>query len=867
MIVPIEDCSDPRLVGGKAAGLGRLHAAGFPQPSGWCLTVEAYRRYLEAVGLDARALWRELLAASPEDRRRRCEELRLLLSGRDWPADLHGTWTRFLEQLDHDPVQRWAIRSSATNEDCAEASAAGLYRTHLGQTLREMPAAIASCWASMWDERVIGYVKRTGMAESLPEMAVVIQPMISATAAGVAFSRDPVTGSPDRVVIDAVPGLGEPLVSGRAVPDHYVVNWSVEHGGTLARAVPAVKATALRLTGEGVVTVSLPEERRNQGTLTESEALELAGVVKRVEGRFGGAVDVEWAYEGRRLWLLQARPAGVAAGASSLAGEACEWSRANFKETLPDVPSPLGIAFLKEFMEHHIIRCYRNLGCRIPAESSSVRVIDGRPFINVTLLKNVVRQLGGDPRTVVEQMGGRPGPIDTSVALLPVWTRIKAGLTMEWQIRRAARLAPAWFAALRKTSDEALAGDVGRLSLTETLQRLERLGTALRDREMTFAIVAGVAQGFQVLGWLLPMTLGEDWRRLLNGALQGQGTVISAAQIQRLAAVTDAARSEPRAQEYFLAEPWKPSVFRERLAGTRCLALFEEFLRDYGHRAVGESDLMTPRFAEAPGYLLNVIRAQLSGPAPTAPRKRDGGPQGRSEVLAEIRRRLGVRLDVWWAFTYWHGRLCRSLALREGNRHALMYFAAASRRLALRAGEILCREGRLATAHDVFFLTTDELRGLERDGVKDWRPVVTMRQGDRAKHLTLSVPDFVGGDQAGIATASVDRGDPSIIQGLAISVGWAEGPVRHVRTVEDLKQVQPGDILITSVIDPGMAAVFGIAAGLVAEMGGTLSHGAIIAREYGLPALVNVPHATSLFSEGERIRVDASRGLIRRLVS
>ncbi|MFO0731796.1 MAG: PEP/pyruvate-binding domain-containing protein [Nitrospiraceae bacterium] len=865
MIVPIGDCGDPCLVGGKAVGLARLLAAGFLVPSGWCLTVSAYRHYLDAAGIDAQAIWHQLLAATPAECRRRCGELRGVFNQHQWPAELTGAWMSFLGGLPCDPTQRWAVRSSATNEDVVEASAAGLYRTCLGQAFDELPTAIASCWASVWDERVVAYVREKGGTDRFPEMAVVIQPMLDARAAGVAFSHNPVTGARNQVVIDAVPGLGEPLVSGRVSPDRYVVEWSEGRGGKLEQAVSARKDSALRLTAEGVATVPLVGQARHHGTLTESEALELASIVKRAERRFGRAMDVEWAYEGGRLWLVQARPAAEV-GASPTGDDGCEWSRANFKETLPDVPSPLGIAFLKEFMEDHIIRCYRSLGCRVPAESSSVRVIEGRPFINVTLLKNVVGQLGGDPRTVVEQMGGRSGAIDFSIELLPAWTRIKAGLMMEWQIRRAARLAPGWFGVLRRQSEEAVREDVAHESLPAILDRLERLGTVLQKGEMTFAIVAGVAQGFQVLGWLLPPLLGEDWRRLLNGALQGQGTVISAAQIRRLAAVTDAARSEPRSLEYFLEEPWNPSTFRERLASTRCLSLFEEFLCDYGHRAVGESDLMTPRFAEAPGYLLNVIRAQLSSPVPLGVDKREGPSGNANDALAEIRRRLGKRLDVWWAFRYWHSRLCRSLALREGNRHALMYFATASRRLLLQAGELLRREDRLSRASDIFFLTTDEVRGLKDHFAKDWRPLVSTRQAERAKHLSRTVSDFVVGDRAVGASTSVNHDDPSTVYGLAISTGCVEGPVRHIRTVEDLELVQPGDILVTSVIDPGMAAVFGVAVGLIAEMGGTLSHGAIIAREYGLPALVNVPYATGLFSDGERVRLDASSGIIRRLV-
>jgi pyruvate,water dikinase len=300
---------------------------------------------------------------------------------------------------------------------------------------------------------------------------------------------------------------------------------------------------------------------------------------------------------------------------------------------------------------------------------------------------------------------------------------------------------------------------------------------------------------------------------------------------------------------------------RVRLKGTRFVQALDEYLQEFGCRAVGESDVGTARFSEDPSYLLGVIRSYLRTPGNASVTEiQTRQERTRQEAQARIRRSCGVL--QWFMFQVWYRRLCRYLALREANRHHLMFLCTASRQLFLALGVRLTQRGQLKANEDVFSLTLEEIRGLAQDPTKRGIEIVEARLVERDRHAAVSVPDTLRRVEDAGAQA-----DPAVDhwRGIPISAGRVEGPVRIIRSATDLQRVKHGDVLVVSVIDPGLAPLFGLAAGLVAEMGGTLSHGAIIAREFGLPAVTNIASATQVLREGELVEVDAARGLVRRI--
>jgi phosphohistidine swiveling domain-containing protein len=418
---------------------------------------------------------------------------------------------------------------------------------------------------------------------------------------------------------------------------------------------------------------------------------------------------------------------------------------------------------------------------------------------------------------------------------------------------------------MKAMAAEQRANRLPSLSGEEIALRLDALAQWLDERELTFGIAGGVAQCLQALGGVLPRWLGKDWRALLNGALQGQAAVISAQQIVRLAEMAEMVRRDPSVTSLFTAEGWDPVEVRRKLEGTDVLRAFNRYLDDYGHRGIGESDPMSPRFADRPELLLTVLRTQILSLTSTTPADiLQRQTIVRERALAEIRARFGWRFHRWAIFSWWYRRLCRFFALREANRHHLMYYAAATRSLLLRLGEWLVEQGRLSSQEDVFYLTIEARTNLLAGGSNDWQGIIQARRAERNRNAMISVPDTIQDWREAVRGTEVSPAVVSggIFHGIPISSGRVVGTVRFVRSMEDWSRVCRGDILVVSVIDPGMAPLFGVAAGLVAEMGGTLSHGAIIAREFGLPAVANVPGITTRLKDGDRISLDAERGEI-----
>ncbi len=863
IILPLAQCTDLDLVGGKAAGLARLITAGFSVPPGFCVTTEAYTQNLATVGVADNEAWNKVCTRSDHERTLMLADCRDRITRMEI-SSLAAQWMTALYALNQSPDTRWAVRSSATNEDAAQASFAGLYRTHLGVTLADIDAAVKDLWASLWEERIVSYMAQQNRTIA-PRMAIVIQPMLHAQTAGVAYSIHPVTGRRTQVTVNAVPGLAAPLVDGTVPSDQYVVEVTPDGSPIRIRSRILVrKCEQLVVSNEGLHRELLDEETQRQSSLTDIQLFSLAETAKHIEQAFGHPVDLEWAFEGGQLRLLQARPITNVRPSDDLTNDDCEWSRTNFKETLPELPSLLSLSFLDRFMDDYILAHYRRLGCRIPAGLTSVRVLNGRPYLNVTLFHMLVAQLGGDPSLNAEQMGGEPLQTVPPVQSISGWALARAGWLMWAEMRRVERVGPRLFEDMKTLAMTYRRERILPFSVEELVPHLDRLGPWLEGREVTFGIAGGVGQCLQIFSQLLPRWIGPDWRGLLNTALQGQGTVISAQQILRLAALTDIARDEPATNAFFTSEPWTLSIFRSALIDTEFLRTFDQYVEDYGHRAVGESDVMSPRLADNPESILSILRAQLMSAAPSQETIRTRQDTARAEALAQIRRHLGRRLDRWWIFLWCYRRLGRFLALREANRHHLMYYSLAIRTLLLRLGELLVARGLLDQRDDIFLLTIDDRTDLLTGGTQDWKALIRSRKAERERNALVDVPDTIRDWQTATEQSETSDhiGGNGPLSGMPISPGSVAGPVRILRSTMDWSRVMPGDILVVPVIDPGLAPLFGIAGGLIAEMGGTLSHGAIIAREFGLPTVANVVGAMNRFSDGVRVLLDARAGTI-----
>lgn len=847
LVLPLDACTHASLVGGKALGLARLLAAEFAVPSGLCVTTLAYSRALESVGFSETDRWEAVQRLTGQARRQLLTESQAAIRNCRLEV-LNHTIVEQLRRQGHSLNGTWAVRSSATNEDSASTSFAGIYRTVLGVSSDQLGQAIVDVWASIWDERVLAYYERTGFPPVPPAMAVVIQCMLMPRVAGVAYSLHPVTGRTDCVVINAVPGLASSLADGTATPDQYVV---------ACNASP----DAIRMIRRDPASTSI-----SGAVMQDDEMYGLVRAVTQVEQAMKHPVDVEWAIDDQGIWFLQVRPITAVRPTEELTNDGCEWSRANFKETMPEVPSPIGCSFLEVFMDDYIIAHYRRLGCRIPSALSSVRILYGRPYLNLSLFHLLVGQMGGDTSLLTEQLGGES--LDHPPVVKPIrgLGLARAAVMIFAEMRRAAKHGPRWFIEMKQLADTYRPDRIEPYSLDELAAHLEELGRWLRPREVTFGIAAGVGQCLQTFSQRLPRWLGKDWRTLLNAALQGQGTVISAQQIVRLSELVSMARGDEKVVRA-LVNGSDGRSYRERFQGTGFLASFDRYLEDYGHRGLGESDIMSPRFADRPDTLLDIISAQLRGPDMPPARILERQRAVCEQALGEIKRRCGWRIDRWLLFLWWYRRAGRFFSLREANRHHLMFYSTAVRNILLRFGARLVERGVFSEPEDVFFLTMQEQARVASGDKTNWSALVQGRRADWKQWNLVQVPDSIKNWEDTVRGNTADGlpGLDGVWRGTPISPGLVTGPARLIQSMEDWGRVRPGDILVASVLDPGMAPLFGIAAGMVVEMGGTLSHGAIIAREYGLPAVANVGPLLNQLEEGEILRLDAGLGTVERV--
>jgi pyruvate,water dikinase len=805
---------DVAAVGGKGLSLGTMAAARLPVPPGFCVTTAAFRR----------------------------------LNGSAPAADpaLAGQIADAYRRLGGGPV---AVRSSATAEDGAIASFAGQQETILGVSGESsICEAVGRCWASLHTERAVAYRRDRGVGDEGLAMAVVVQRLIDAEVAGVLFTRDPLDPDGRRMLVEASWGLGEAVVSGKVTPDRYHLDRDT---GKLYDRHVSTKAIALRAAGEQAV----PADRQNQPCLNETQLAELAELGRKVEALYGEPRDVEWAWAEGRFWLLQARPitaAGAAereqvrqeeiAAAATLAEPGgTVWSRINLSESLPE-PTPMTWAIIRRFMSGKggFGLMYRDMGFRPPADLGDIGVFDliaGRtycnlsreprmysgwlPFVHPFAALKAAPHRALDPQPVRDPSRIGPGGWFLLPLRLPSITlrsvaqvaRI-AALTSTFAERFRNEIVPPFVEETRRAAAE----DLTRLDDASLRERLEywvrrTLYDFARESLKPTAIAAMARINVQRL---LGRKLGPERAR---------------------AAVNELSMGVRPDQEADLA-----GAMRDLMAGRLERATF---LERFGHRGEAEMELARPRWAEHPAALdrLPVREAPIHA--------KDETPQACWERLAAAAKLSGLErtaLDsqVQGMHTY--------LSLRETAKHHLM------KGYALIRGALLEFDRRYRLNGGVFYLLPEELPRLAAG--EDLTGLITGRRRRRSVCLSLEAPAVLFSDDLeALGRPAVVEGADSL-QGVPLSAGSAEGPalvLQHPQ-VDDLPAGPY--VLVCPSTDPAWVPLFVRARALVMESGGVLSHGAIVAREYGLPAVAGLPGVQHRLKTGQRLRVDGGRGTV-----
>jgi len=822
-VLPLDDSSaDLATVGGKGESLAELARAGLPVPPGFHVTTLAYRDFVAADGL-AEEITTALDGADP------ATSIAAAFAGRKVPEATAEAVRQAYLALSEGPV---AVRSSGTAEDLPGMSFAGQHDTFLNVIGADAVLdAVKRCWASLWTARAIDYRARNGIAHADVALAVVVQRLVPADAAGVLFTANPLTGARGELVVNAAWGLGEAVVGGQVTPDTYVL----AHGtrASVRREINDKAVRTVRTTG-GTHEEPVPEDLRREPVLDEAAAAELAGLGERIQALYGTPMDIEWAVHSGRFEILQARPI------TNLTAEVCNdsargdylWTCANLGESVTSVMSPATwsvaqVLALPSIAGH-------------PVHGN----ICGRFYFNLSVPVTVGSALGFGKRIrrTMEQAFGRI-PDDLEVPTLPMsrlgvlGATIKAALPIARQERayrkrmdQAIAECPALCAALhrkiRETTDPRQLAALWRSHvdplLHDTCRTLDAGARQPKQEKVQRALVKLVGEG--------------DTNTLLTGLQTDSADLLSLGPLLGLAKLR------------------RGEVDRDT------------FRRTWGHRGAEEFELSAPRPAEDPTWIEQQLR-NLAGQDPEALLEKQA--KARAEAWQRLCDRHPGQVRKMRRLLDQGADLARA---RERARSEFVRPFWVFRAFVLRAGELTGR------GDDLFYLPYQEMLAVLDGDEAPLAAVAANRAADARFRALPPYPTLIRGTFDPIAWAAdpdrrADLFDATAehapmgeeISGFGGAVGVVEGVARVIATVVEGEALLPGEILVTTVTNIGWTPLFPRAAAVVTDIGAPLSHAAIVARELGIPAVVGCVNATTRIRTGDRIRVDGANGTVTHL--
>ncbi|WP_329034131.1 phosphoenolpyruvate synthase [Streptomyces sp. NBC_00178] len=852
-VMDLREADATRLtaVGGKAAHLGELSSIdGIRVPAGFCVTTYAFRRVLaQAPTIDDRL--DELSRVDPEDGtaiRLLSAEIRRIVEGTPVPGEIVAAVTGALAPFGDETA--YAVRSSATAEDLPTASFAGQQDTYLNVVGRSAVLQhVSRCWASLFTERAVVYRRRNGIDHRAVEMAVVVQRMVFPEAAGVMFTADPVTGNRKVATVDAGFGLGEALVSGLVNPDVF----RIREGEVVGRTVAAKQRAVVAVPGGGTKEVTVAPERQGQPALTDAQAVRLVELGRRVERHFARPQDIEWCLSDGGFQIVQSRPITTLFPVPRADDRGNHvYVSVGHQQMMTDPMKRLGSSMwaLTAMVPMHEAggRLFVDVTRRLASPASRAGLLEimgkGDPLIR-DALETVLEDDAFIPSLPDTAPGGAPAgapPIETDPEI--VTELIERGRASTAALKRdiRARTGPALFDFL--------------------LEAFEEHKRVLSDPLSIQVILAGMEAT-----WWLNDNLRE-WLGEKNAAdtltLSAPGNVTSEMGLALLD-VADAIRPHPEVVDFLRgADDADLLDGLDGLAGGReAREAIEGFLERYGMRCAGEIDITRPRWAERPGTLVPAILDNVRNFGPGAAAKRfeqgrDAALEKEHDVLSRVRDLPdGARLAEETKRMI--DRVRTFIGYREYPKYNIVSRYSVYKQALLEEAGRLERAGVLREKEDVFHLTFEEFGEVARSGRVDEQLIQRRREAFRS-YRALTPPRVLTSDGEAVNGAYRRHDAPAgALIGLPVSTGTVEGRARVVLDMADA-DLEPGDILVTTFTDPSWSALFVGIAGLVTEVGGLMTHGAVIAREYGLPAVVGVEHATRLIRDGQRIRVDGTDG-------
>ncbi|MBV8252371.1 MAG: phosphoenolpyruvate synthase [Chitinophaga sp.] len=839
------------LVGGKAAGLGALtHIAGVQVPTGFCITTTAYE---EMVGQNKTLdKWLTQLAELQPDNRKEiaavCTQIRTIIEGITIPEHLS---TAILTRLE--AHQAYAIRSSATAEDLPTASFAGQQDTYLNITGNAaILQHIRKCWASLYTDRAVIYRLQNGFDHRKASLAVIIQQMIFPTVSGILFTADPVTANRKVLSIDASFGLGEALVSGLVNAD----NFKVRENRIIDRNISTKKLAVVPLASGGTITQELPPAKQILPSLTDTDILKLDQLGREIEAYFGVPQDIEWCLADHQFYILQSRPITTLFPLPAVQDEEKHYYiSVGHNQMMTDAMKPLGLSF---FLTTTRASMYKAGGRLFVDVAQQLATPAGRDMLinafgkSDLLIKNALLALIARENFPA---AATDSPINKNTP--PSYSQIKNDPAIVTEL-----------IANTQSSFEILKENIQARSGAEIFDFIRKDLSHFREELLSADSLVLIMAAMDASVWINEKM--EEWlgeKGVADTVSLSTPNNITAEMGLALLDVADIIRPYP-AIVHFLHQA-KEDTFMEELptfnGGEEVRGAIQAYLDKYGMRCVGEIDVTKTRWSEKPTILLPMLLSNIKNFAPNAStQKFEAGQQAAFSKKAEILQRLKLLPDGEQKATeteYMIDLVRNFIGYREYPKYALMSRYYLYKQAIMKEAELLVTAGVIGVKEDVYYLTFEELQEVVRTQQLDLQ-LIEARKEEFKQFEKLTPPRVMTGEGEIITgTYKKDHLPAGAVPGLPVSSGVMEGRARVILNMEEA-DLEEGDILVTTYTDPSWTPVFVSVKGLVTEVGGLMTHGAVIAREYGLPAVVGVENATKLIKDGDIIRVNGTDGYV-----
>ncbi|WP_375090352.1 phosphoenolpyruvate synthase [Peribacillus sp. RS7] len=851
------------LAGGKGSNLGELlKIHGIQVPEGFCVTTEAYQKALEQ-NEAFYALLDQLTLLKVEDRGQIGEisrKIRQIIMEMEIPSDVVKAVAHYLSQFGDEHA--YAVRSSATAEDLPQASFAGQQDTYLNIIGKEaILQHISKCWASLFTDRAVIYRIQNGFDHSQVYLSVIIQRMIFPQASGILFTADPITSNRKLLSIDASFGLGEALVSGLVSADCY----KVQEDEIVDKMIATKKLAIYGLKEGGTETQQIDPDQQKTQTLTEQQILQLARTGRQIEAYFGYPQDIEWCLVDDTFYIVQSRPITTLYPIPEANDQENHvYVSVGHQQMMTDSMKPLGLSFF------------------LLTTNAPMRKAGGRLFVDVThmlaspdsrkmlldamgqhdlLMKDALMTIieRGDfikslPNDKQEQSSGKS---NKSVSSADSRAQIENDVTIVSDLIKSSQTS---IEELKQNIQTKLGSDLFDFIL-EDIQILKKI---LFDPQSSAVFMAAI----DASSWInenMNEWLGE--KNAADTLSQSVPNNITSEMGLALLEVADVIRPYPEVIDYL--QHVKDDNFLDELVkfdgGQETQDAIYDYLSKYGMRCTGEIDITKTRWSEKPTTLVPVILSNIKNFEPNASNRKF--EQGRQEALIKEQELL-VRLkqlpdgELKAKETKRMIYLIRNfIGYREYPKYGMVNRYFVYKQALLKEAEQLVQANVIHEKEDIYYLTFEELHEVVRTNKLDYQ-IISKRKDEYKLYEKLTPPRVITSDGEIIVGEYNRENLPAeAIVGLPVSSGVIEGRARVILNMEDA-DLEDGDILVTSFTDPSWTPLFVSIKGLVTEVGGLMTHGAVIAREYGLPAVVGVENATKLIKDGQRIRVNGTEGYI-----